>query len=93
MTHDDETVERELLREALEALQVFAAMDGDLTKTVSNSVLWTAETISDETPGSTGSSTYVKLFDPFTMGDLRRARAAADKIRAALEHQQKGEEP
>ena len=60
MTHDDETVERELLREALEALAGIEHM----------------------TRHSPAISHQREIHV--------RARAAADKIRAALEHQQKG---
>jgi hypothetical protein len=69
VTHDDETVERELLREALEALDALLAEEmiytGGITETLEASHM------------------HPEL--------AARARAAADKIRAALEHQQKGE--
>ena len=55
MTHDD--LEHELLREALSALEPFAAQ--------------------------------TRANGPTEERNIRRARAAADKIRAALEHQQK----
>lgn len=73
MTHDDETVERALLREALDALTPFAMG---------------ARSIDVDPPGDHEPS---HGRGSVTAGDLRRARAAADKIRAALEHQQKGE--
>lgn len=60
--------ERELLREALEALTPFAS-DADL---------WSGPdrlTLVEPAPGYS---------DALNVGDLRRARTAADKIRAAL---------
>ena len=77
---DDETVERELLREALSALEPFAKVAGEFDDDPEDqwqeAVFW-----ADGQP----------IGYALTVGDTRRARAAADKIRAALEHQQKGE--
>ena len=73
MTHDD--VERELLREALSALEPFeksAQRDWD-EDAEDDTEIW-----SSQGPGWSVSR------DCYTVGDLRRARAAADKIRAAL---------
>jgi hypothetical protein len=84
VTHDDETAERELLREALSALEPFASA---------------AERV-DAGPDLEPDGVIVGIAQaksgrglPYTLniGNIRRARAAADKIRAALEHQQKGE--
>jgi hypothetical protein len=71
--------ERELLREALEALQPFeqeAVLWDDLPEPPDeDKKLWI---------GSWGNR-YMTDEARFSLGDLRRARAAADKIRAALE--------
>ena len=69
--------QRELLAEALDALEPFANV--------------AAHDIGDD---ETDRDTFRPFSNPkwaraplLTVGDLRRARAAADKIRAALEHQ------
>lgn len=82
MTHDD--VERELLREALEALTYIADGQGKCSECGA----WAIGAVGGvvgygccESPRATW-----EAVDP-----KETARAAADKIRAALEHQQKGE--
>ena len=84
MTHDDETVERELLREALSALTYIADGQGKCSECGA----WAIGAVGGvvgygccESPRATW-----EAVDP-----KDTARAAADKIRAALEHQQKGE--
>lgn len=71
--------ERELLREALNALEPFVRFENKGLRIIDDEMMRDELTID----GFFNSWN----FEPFpTYGDLRRARAAADKIRAALEH-------
>lgn len=79
---DDNDVERELLREALTALEPFGK----------EAALWHEMWADDFHPiqdtsvscSQCGESMEKPERARFAVGDLRRARAAADKIRAAL---------
>ena len=84
MTHD-ETVERELLREALSALEPWAKAAAVLD------MPGAAENTGDGQPFEDDEILWGGETGDLTVADFRRARAAADKIRAALNHQQKGE--
>ena len=75
--------ERELLAEALEALAPFAKEAAE----------WgvNGKPLPDDFQIEVREAGYPATPALFNLGDLRRARAAADKLRAALEQQQKGE--
>jgi hypothetical protein len=73
--------QRELLREALEALEPFAKEGANWSPNFPDTQGFSTKTMPNYEAGDLA-------FQPaYTMGDLRRARAAADKIRAAMEQQ------